>query len=284
MTSTFSLAQGFHAVVIGGAGDIGAAISNLFCELGATVTATAVNEADLARTPLEPRAGLELTTLDVTNDAAVAALAQRHDRVDALVNCAGILARDKEYEIETFTKVLDVNLTGTFRTCMAFRPLLAKAKGSIVNIASMNATLALPRIPAYCASKGGVVMLTKSLAMAWAEQGIRVNAVAPGYIETSINAAGRSDAVHYQRIADRTAFKRWGSRKTLPARSPSSACRRRNMRPERWSRSMAAFSPDNAFSREVGPVGVKKTRQASTVSMKLVCSRRRRSGDRIAVA
>jgi NAD(P)-dependent dehydrogenase (short-subunit alcohol dehydrogenase family) len=64
MTSTFSLAQGFHAVVIGGAGDIGAAISSLFCELGATVTATAVNDADLARTPLEPRTGLELTTLE----------------------------------------------------------------------------------------------------------------------------------------------------------------------------------------------------------------------------
>jgi len=92
----------------------------------------------------------------------------------------------------------------------AFHPLLADSRGSVVNIASTNATLALPRIPAYCASKGGVVMLTKSLAMAWAEQGIRVNAVAPGYIETSINAAGRSDAVHYQRIADRTAFKRWG--------------------------------------------------------------------------
>jgi NAD(P)-dependent dehydrogenase (short-subunit alcohol dehydrogenase family) len=101
MTSTFSLTQGFHAVVIGGAGDIGAAISKCFRELGATVTATAVNEADLARTPLTPQAGLELVTLDVTDDAAVAALAQRHGRVDALVNCAGILARDKEYEIET---------------------------------------------------------------------------------------------------------------------------------------------------------------------------------------
>ncbi len=136
--------------------------------------------------------------------------ANHHDRVDALINCAGILARDKEYEIETFAKVLDVNLTGTFRTCTAFRPALARAKGSIVNIASMNATLALPRIPAYCASKGGVVMLTKALALAWAEEGIRVNAVAPGYIETAINAAGRSDLAHYQRIAGRTAFKRWG--------------------------------------------------------------------------
>jgi NAD(P)-dependent dehydrogenase (short-subunit alcohol dehydrogenase family) len=210
MTSSFSFAPGFHAVVIGGAGDIGAAISNLFCDLGATVTATGVDDADLARTLLKPRAGLTLATLDVTDDAAVASLAQQHGRVDALVNCAGILARDKEYEVETFMKVLDVNLTGTFRTCMAFRSLLSASKGAIVNIASMNATLALPRIPAYCASKGGVVMLTKALALAWAPENIRVNAVAPGYIETAINAAGRTDHVHYQRIADRTAFRRWG--------------------------------------------------------------------------
>jgi len=210
MSSIFSLASGFHAVVIGGAGDIGAAISNQFCDLGATVTATGANDADLARSLHKPRTGLALATLDVTDDAAVKSFAQSHKRVDALINCAGILARDKEFEIETFMKVLNVNLTGTFRTCMAFRALLADSRGSVVNIASMNATLALPRIPAYCASKGGVVMLTKALALAWAEQGIRVNAVAPGYIETAINAAGRTDRAHYQRIADRTAFKRWG--------------------------------------------------------------------------
>ena len=210
MAPSFSLAAGFRAVVIGGAGDIGAAIANLFCDLGATVTATGVNDDDIARTQLKPRQGLQLAPLDITDNDAVTSFANHHDRVDALINCAGILARDKEYEIETFAKVLDFNLTGTFRTCTAFRPALARAKGSIVNIASMNATLALPRIPAYCASKGGVVMLTKALALAWAEEGIRVNAVAPGYIETAINAAGRSDLAHYQRIADRTAFKRWG--------------------------------------------------------------------------
>jgi NAD(P)-dependent dehydrogenase (short-subunit alcohol dehydrogenase family) len=210
MNPPFSLAAGFHAVVIGGAGDIGAAIANLFCDLGATVSATGVNAEDIARTQLKPRPGLQLAPLDITDDDAVKSFAGRHDRVDALINCAGILARDKEYEIETFMRVLDVNLTGTFRTCMAFRTELARAKGAIVNIASMNATLALPRIPAYCASKGGVVMLTKALALSWAEEGIRVNAVAPGYIETTINAAGRSDLAHYQRIADRTAFKRWG--------------------------------------------------------------------------
>jgi NAD(P)-dependent dehydrogenase (short-subunit alcohol dehydrogenase family) len=210
MNAPFSLAPGFQAVVVGGAGDIGAAIANLFCDLGATVTATGVNAEDIARTQLKPRAGLTLTPLDVTDDDAVITFAERHDRVDALINCAGILARDKEYQIETFMKVIDVNLTGTFRTCMAFRATLTRTKGAIVNIASMNATLALPRIPAYCASKGGVVMLTKALALAWAQEGIRVNAVAPGYIETAINAGGRSDLAHYQRITERTAFKRWG--------------------------------------------------------------------------
>jgi NAD(P)-dependent dehydrogenase (short-subunit alcohol dehydrogenase family) len=210
MDSPFSLPSGFHAVVIGGAGDIGAAISNLFCDLGATVTATGVDDADIARSHLRPRAGLDVLPLDVTDDAGVAAFAETIPRLDALVNCAGILARDKEFEIATFMKVIDVNLTGTFRTCMAFRGALARSKGAIVNIASMNATLALPRIPAYCASKGGVVMLTKALALAWAAEGIRVNAVAPGYIETSINEAGRQDQAHYQRIADRTAFRRWG--------------------------------------------------------------------------
>jgi NAD(P)-dependent dehydrogenase (short-subunit alcohol dehydrogenase family) len=148
MTSLFSLPSGFHAAVIGGAGDIGAAISNLFCDLGASVTATAVDDAAVAHSQLRPRQGLTVKPLDVTNDAAVEAFAQQHERVDALINCAGILARDKEYEIATFMKVLDVNLTGTFRTCLAFRPALSRAKGAIVNIASMNATLALPRIPA----------------------------------------------------------------------------------------------------------------------------------------
>ena len=210
MKQLFSLPSGFHAAVIGGAGDIGAAISNLFCDLGATVSATAVDEAAISGSQLRPRAGLTIQPLDVTNNAAVETFAKAHQRVDALINCAGILTRDKEYEITTFMKVLDVNLTGTFRTCMAFRGALAHSKGSIVNIASMNATLALPRIPAYCASKGGVVMLTKALALSWAPEGIRVNAVAPGYIETSINEAGRQDQAHYQRIADRTAFKRWG--------------------------------------------------------------------------
>ncbi|RYE74255.1 MAG: SDR family oxidoreductase, partial [Oxalobacteraceae bacterium] len=182
MQDPFSFSPGFHAVVIGGAGDIGSAIAELFLARGATVTVTGHDQPALDRCRLKGQEGVAVEILDVTSDAGVEKFAAGFERVDAVVNCAGILARDEEFKIEMFQRVLDVNLTGTFRICMAFRPHLVASRGSIVNVASMNAFAALPRIPAYCASKGGVVMLTKSLALAWAEDGIRVNAVAPGYI------------------------------------------------------------------------------------------------------
>ncbi len=210
MTDPFAFPPGFQVVVVGGAGDIGSAIAALFHARGAKVVATGHDRAALDRSALSRLPGVELAVLDVTSDEAVAAFAARFERVDALVNCAGILARDEEFRIETFQRVLDVNLTGTFRTSTAFRGHLAASRGAIVNIASMNAFAALPRLPAYCASKGGVVMLTKALALAWAEEGIRVNAVAPGYIETAINSEGRKDIAHRDRIAARTALKRWG--------------------------------------------------------------------------
>ncbi|MCK5932731.1 NAD(P)-dependent dehydrogenase, short-chain alcohol dehydrogenase family [Fulvimarina manganoxydans] len=206
----FALPQGFQAVIIGGLGGIGGAISTLLLDLGARVTATGVMSAELETSPLAGRDGFEASVLDVTDDIAMASLADRFGTLDLLVNCAGILRRDAEHEMSVFRQVVEVNLTGTFSACCAFRKALAAAKGSIVNIASMNAYSGLPRLPAYCASKGGVVMLTKSLALAYADDGIRVNAVAPGFIETAINADGRKDAAHYQRIAARTAFGRWG--------------------------------------------------------------------------
>lgn len=206
----FSLPDDCRAVVVGGAGDIGAAICRLLLELGAEVTATGVDAAALAAARLAPGPRLRLAELDVTQDDGVTAFAAPFERLDVLVNCAGILARDREYEIEVFRQVIEVNLTGTFRVCMAFRAALAARGGSVVNIASMNAYQALPRLPAYCASKGGVVMLTKALALAWAQDGIRVNAVAPGYIETALNEEGRRDEAHRARIAERTAVKRWG--------------------------------------------------------------------------
>ena len=99
----------------------------------------------------------------------------RFDQLDALVNCAGTIFRDgAEYDIDTFQRVIDVNLTGTMRMCVASRPKLAAARGTIVNTASMLSFFGGPLVPAYTASKGGVMQLTKSLAVAWAPEGIRV--------------------------------------------------------------------------------------------------------------
>ena len=210
--SLFSFPAGFRVLVVGGAGGIGSAIAGALLAEGCEVIVTGVDAAAVADCPLPPHERMQRLPLDVTDDAAIAALVGRLDRLDALVNCAGILARHKEYELPTFQKVLDVNLTGSFRLCLACKPLLAangERGGAIVNIASMNATAALPWIPAYCASKGGVVMLTKSLAMAWAADGIRVNALAPGYVETAINAEGRQDAAFHARIAARIPLGRW---------------------------------------------------------------------------
>ena len=209
--SAFEFNPGHRVLVVGGSGDIGAAISQAFLAAGCEVVATGVDAAALASSTLTPQPRLRLAPLDVTSDAQVAAFTAELGALHTLVNCAGILARFKEFEVETFQKVIDVNLTGTFRLCAACKPLLAAndGGGAIVNIASMNAFVALPWIPAYCASKGGVVMLTKSLALAWAADGVRVNAVAPGYVETQINAVGRQDLAHYERIRSRIPQGRW---------------------------------------------------------------------------
>lgn len=213
--SAFDFPAGHTVLVAGGVGGIGAAISLAFLDAGCRVIATGVDDAALkaSRLASESSPELQLAVLDVTDDAQIDNFVNGLDpkaAVATLVNCAGILARFKEFEIETFTKVINVNLTGTFRMCNALKPVLANAtNASIINIASMNSYAALPWIPAYCASKGGVVMLSKSLALAWADDGIRVNAIAPGYVETPINADGRSDKAHYERIRARIPQGRW---------------------------------------------------------------------------
>lgn len=210
MVEQFALPAQSSVVVIGGTGGIGGAIARQFVDLGARVTITGASEQDIASSECRDLPGITCAALEVTDDAAVKTFANRFSRLDVLVNCAGILRRDAEYDLATFRQVIDVNLTGTFSACLAFHPALAAARGAIINIASMNAERALPRLPGYCASKAGVVMVTRALAQAWASDGIRVNAVSPGFIETEINAEGRADQVHYDRITDRIALKRWG--------------------------------------------------------------------------
>lgn len=195
-------------VVTGGTRGIGAAVSRVLFAAGWQVIAASVSQAEIDA--FEGPADIDLRLLDVTDDASVNALFGDLEGLGALVNCAGILQRGAEYDLEVFCKVIEVNLTGTMRCCVAARPLLAKSKGAIVNTASMLSTFGGPLVPAYSASKGGVAQLTKSLAGKWADDDIRVNAVAPGWIETEMTQGLREAPERSEAILGRTPMKRWG--------------------------------------------------------------------------
>ena len=175
-----------HVLVVGGTGGIGGAISRAFAAADYEVLATGNSAAEVADFEgLGER--IRTALLDITQPEQVAAAVQRLTRLDVLVNCAGIILRGgAEYDPAVFAKVLDVNLNGTMRMCMACHPLLVQSRGCIVNTASMLSFFGSPHAPAYSSSKGGVAQLTKSLAMAWAKDGVRVNAVAPGWIDTPL--------------------------------------------------------------------------------------------------
>jgi NAD(P)-dependent dehydrogenase (short-subunit alcohol dehydrogenase family) len=197
-----------QALVTGGARGIGFGVAEALLAAGYAVTVTGLSEAEVAAVPA--RDHLVAVVLDVTEQASVDAVLARFERLDALVNCAGVIFRGKEYDIDVFQKVIDVNLTGTMRMCVGARPLLAKQGGAIVNTASMLSIFGGPLVPAYTASKGGVAQLTKALGAAWAEEGIRVNAVAPGWIATEVTRGIVEDPVRSAGILGRTPMKRWG--------------------------------------------------------------------------
>lgn len=195
-------------IVTGGTRGIGAGIAESLFEGGWQVIAASASQAEID--DFSGSEGIECRFVDVTEGASVQELFAGLDRLDGLVNCAGILRRGDEYDIEVFQQVISVNLTGTMRCCLAAHPLLSGAGGAIVNTASMLSTLGGPLVPGYSASKGGVAQLTKALAAQWAADGIRVNAVAPGWIETEMTQALREAPERSSAILDRTPMKRWG--------------------------------------------------------------------------
>jgi len=196
-------------LITGGTSGIGAGIAAAFAAQGDQVTVSGATATEVETAA--GRAGTTAQVLDVRDGAAVQALVAALGPLDVVVNCAGVIRRGAEHDPVAFADTVDINLNGTMRVCAAARPALAARRGCIINTASMLSFFGGGLVPGYSASKGGVAQLTKSLAIAYAADGIRVNAVAPGWIATPLTQALQDDAARSQQILARTPLGRWGT-------------------------------------------------------------------------
>jgi len=220
----FDLA-GRIAVVTGAAQGIGFAIATALTEQGARVVIVD-RDADLGAAAAQRLSGAQFALLDVTDRAAVRRLADdlvaRYCAVDILVNNAGIARNSPSVETpeSEWREVIDVNLNGVWWCCQAFgRHMVARGAGSIVNIGSMSGLIANKPQPQahYNTAKAAVHMLSKSLAAEWAEAGVRVNAVAPGYIGTELTKRGLSNPAWRQTWLEMTPRGRVGEPEEVAA-------------------------------------------------------------------
>ena len=198
-----------RVLVTGATSGIGAGIAQAFAALGDEVIATGATEAEVDAARGTP--GIDVHKLDVRDGEAVSALVTGLGPIDVVVNCAGVIRRGAEHDPVAFADTVDINLNGTMRVCAAARAGLKARGGCIVNTASMLSFFGGGLVPGYSASKGGVAQLTKSLAIAYAADGIRVNAVAPGWIATPLTQALQDDPARAAPILARTPMGRWGT-------------------------------------------------------------------------
>jgi NAD(P)-dependent dehydrogenase (short-subunit alcohol dehydrogenase family) len=204
---------GRSALVTGGSSGIGRATAELLAQLGAQVLT-----ADLADAPSGILGGAHVKG-DVCRPEDVVTMVQETSRstgrLDIVVNCAGIvneLVPSIEQSIDHWQKVVDTNLRGTFLVCReAAKVMLPHGRGAMVNISSITGLAGFPRRSAYGPAKAAVALLSQSLASEWGPRGLRVNCIAPGYIETPMTGALLTDrSVSASRIADRTPLGRMG--------------------------------------------------------------------------
>jgi 2-deoxy-D-gluconate 3-dehydrogenase len=211
------------AVVTGGNGGIGLGMAKGLASAGASVVVAARNKAkgDEALAALEALgARAAFHEVDVSDEASVASMvdaaAARWGRLDILVNNAGTSVRKRPEEItsEEWHRIIDTNLTSVFAASRAAFPhFKAQGGGKIINVGSMMSIFGSPIAAAYAASKGGVVQFTKSLAAAWGEDNIQVNAVLPGWIETELTSPIWSHELPglHERISSRIPAGKWGT-------------------------------------------------------------------------
>lgn len=216
----FDLA-GKTALITGAAGGIGSEIARTFAEYGVSLM--------LADRDLDHTRELAVELCSAGHKANAVALRVQHPRecgaavqevldaygaVDILVNSAGVNTRmrPEAYTESIWDEIVDINLKGTFNMCQAAHAALAINGGKIVNIGSILSLVSNAMTAPYSASKGGVLQLTKSLACAWAENGINVNVILPGWIDTALSRQARVDiAGHAERVVQTTPLKRWGT-------------------------------------------------------------------------
>jgi NAD(P)-dependent dehydrogenase (short-subunit alcohol dehydrogenase family) len=204
-------------IVTGAGRGIGRGMAEGLARHGATVVLTGRTQATLdeAAAAIGPAASVQ--TADVSREADVLALRDavlaRHGRIDVLVNNAGVNAIFKGIErtsLEEWQTIMDVNLTGVFLCCKHLGGAIGEG-GSVINVSSVAGHTGLLRSVPYCASKGGVEMLTKALALDWAKRKVRVNTLAPGWVDTDLTHGVLEHDVHGRRLLDRTPLGRFAA-------------------------------------------------------------------------
>lgn len=211
--------DGRTVLVTGGSSGIGNGIARAFLAQGASVHVTGTRRDAGEYTGLDgsDRDGMTYHRLDVSDPDAVAGFSPGVP-IEILVNSVGTVAYNRaEYEPATFARVVEVNLHGVMRCCVRFHDDLAAAGGTIVNVGSTSSFVSTPGQPAYSASKGALVTLTKTLADAWARDGIRVNGIAPGLVETRLTRPSRERDDVYAASLAAIPLRRWGTPEEMGA-------------------------------------------------------------------
>jgi 3-oxoacyl-[acyl-carrier protein] reductase len=206
--------SGQQVLVVGGSSGIGNGIAQAFRERGARVAVcgTRANASDYSPDEGSHLKGLDYHRLDVADPAAIETFAPPFERLDVLVLAQGaVIYRRGEFEMKGFRAVLEVNLMSLMACATKFHPMLRDAKGSLIIVSSTAAYHSTMGNPAYNASKTGAVGLTRTLGQAWAEDGIRVNGIAPGLVDTKMTKVTTSNPKRLEGTLSRIPLKRLGS-------------------------------------------------------------------------